>query len=275
VKSYGPNGKIAHLVFDLRGTGESDGVLGDQNYELDLNGIEEWAKERFGRINFGFLGFPTVEEYAKVNIWPLRAGAILESYLYRAASSSVSPSSIIYLSGYGNFSRQDEAFCMAIADAGYDVYGVDPLRYLLHANMKKRIRPDLLAEDMRELIQMLPSHPILIGQPLAAGLALTWAVLVQRVRGVIAIGKAQAGLGPRHIFDNDNPFTFELSRHIPKLAPRPVALVIPKSRRSTATAEELKTLFECSKDPRRLEKVDRMTPEFALDLLKWIEESET
>lgn len=275
VRSYGPRGKIAHLVFDLRGTGESDGIMGDQSYDQDLHAVEEWARERFGAINFGFLGFPTIADFATVNVWPLRAGAVMESYLYRATSPSVNPTAVLYLSSYGNFRRSDEEFCIELAEAGYDVYGFDPLRYLLHANIHARLTPEMLAADMRELIQMLPNMPIVVGQPLAAGLALFWGIEVKRVLGVIAIGQAQAGLGLKHIFANDNPLTFQLSRHIPKMAPRPLALVSPKSGRKVSYEEELQTLMACSQEPHRLEKVDQPTPELIIELLQWIEENQT
>ncbi|MFQ5434305.1 MAG: hypothetical protein ACE5FD_05460, partial [Anaerolineae bacterium] len=67
VKSYGPDSKIAHLVFDLRSTGDSDGMMGDDNFDLDLTAVADWADERFGKINFGFLGFPTIDG-GKVNV---------------------------------------------------------------------------------------------------------------------------------------------------------------------------------------------------------------
>jgi hypothetical protein len=274
VKSYGPNGKYAHLVFDLRGTGESDGILGDQSYDLDLQAIEAWAKERFGSINFGFLGYPTIAEFASVNVWPLRAGAVLESYLYRGASGKAAASTVIYLCAYGNFTQWDEAICVALANAGYDVYGADPLRYLLHANISGRLTPAMMAEDIAEFIQMLPAPPILIGQPLAAGLVLNWASEVDRIPGVIAIGPAQAGLSPKHIFDNDNMLTFQLGRHISRIAPRPVALVVPKSRHQERVEKELGMLYECSQEPRRLEHDVEISADLLLELLKWINENQ-
>jgi hypothetical protein len=274
VKSYGPNGKYAHMVFDLRGTGESDGILGDQNYDLDLQAIEAWAEERFGKINFGFLGFPTLAEFATVNVWPLRAGAVLESYMYKAASGEVASSTVIYLSTYGNFRQWDESVCIALADAGYDVYGMDPLRYLLHANINARLTPAMMADDINELIQMLPAPPILIGQPLAAGLALNWATEVDRIRGVIAVGQAQTGLSLKHIFDNSNIMDFQLSRHIPKIAPRPVALVVPKSRRQKQIEKELTLLYECSQEPHRLEPASEISGELLIELLKWVEQNQ-
>lgn len=275
VASYGSDRRMAHLVFDLRGTGDSEGILGDQNFQLDLSAIEAWAEERFGAINFGFLGFPSTDEFSKVNVWPLRAGAVIESYFYRAASASVAPSTVVYLASYGNFSRKDETNCVALADAGYDVYGVDPLRYLLHANQAGRLSPDALAADMRELIRMLPKMPIVIGRPLASGLALIWGIWLQRVRGVVAIGSAQAGLRPKHIFANDNPFAFQLSRHVQKMAPRPLALVHDKSRGTARSEKELLTLHDCATGPRRLERVSKVTPKLLIELTQWIDQQQS
>jgi hypothetical protein len=271
VASYGTDRRIAHLVFDLRGTGDSEGIQGDQSYELDLVAIKDWADERFGAINFGFLGYPSIEEFAKVNVWPLRAGAVMESYFYRATSASVSSSTILYMATYGSFSRRDEALCVALSEAGYDVYGIDPLRYLLHANQQGRLGPDALVSDMRELIRMLPDMPMLIGQPLSSGLALMWGIGVQRVRGVIAIGPAQAGLRPKHIFANDNPLTFQLSRYIDRLAPRPVSVVFDRSRRKASAEKEMLMLHDCADSPRRLERVDKVTPELLIELARWVD----
>ncbi len=161
-----------------------------------------------------------------------------------------------------------------MADAGYNVFGLDPLRYLLHANINARLTPEMLAKDMRELIQMLPNMPIIVGQPLAAGLALTWAAAVRRIRGVIAIGSAQAGLGLKHIFDLDNPMHLQLGRHISSIAPRPLALVVQRTRQRAIVEKELTSLYESSKEPKRLEKVDALDDELLLDLLHWLEQNQ-
>jgi hypothetical protein len=108
---------------------------------------------------------------------------------------------------------------------------------------------------------------------LAAGLALTWAIHVQAISGVIAIGRAQASLSPRHIFDNDNPLTYQLGRHIPNIAPRPIALVTPGPAKDSAADKELSTLHQCSLAPHRLDQAEVVTPEFILGLLSWIREN--
>jgi hypothetical protein len=269
VRSYGSKRKIAHLVFDLRGTGDSEGVLGDHNFDLDLQAITAWAKERFGRINFGFLGTPTSEN-GRVNLWPLRSGSVMESYYYPATSPALAPPSVLYLSTYGNFSRTDDAVCEALAARGYHIYGLDPLRYLLHACAHHRLSPDDLWADLQVLTQMLPSRPIILGQPLAAGLGIMWASRVQKISGVIAIGRAQAGLSPNHIFHNNNPYTYLLHRYVPDIAPRPFALVMLKGHALGGDEDEMATLSQSSKPPHRLEQTEKLTLEFLHELLRWV-----
>ncbi|MCP4416497.1 MAG: hypothetical protein GY805_07740 [Chloroflexi bacterium] len=269
VKSHGSKRKVAHLVFDLRGTGDSEGVMGDYNFKMDLHAVAEWAKERFGRINFGFLGTPGSEN-GRVHLWPLRAGSVMESYHYPApASGSLMPPTVLYLSTYGNFSRSDDTICTQLSKEGYHVYGLDPLRYLLHASANHRLSPDDLAADLQILIQMLPSKPIIVAQPLAAGLGLMWASRVNKIAGIIAIGRAQAGLSPSHIFHNSNPYTYLLHRHVPEISPRPMALVMLKGNALGGDEDEMATLMQSSNMPNRLEQVDYLSTDLLLELLTW------
>lgn len=272
VQSYGPQGKIAHLAFDLRGTGDSDGVGGDFNFQLDLHAVREWAKERFGRINFGFLGTPT-SEAGHVNLWPLRPGSVMESYYYAPAGKALTPPSILYLSTYSNFTPTDDMLCAQLAKAGYHVYGLDPLRYLLHASNNHRLKPEHLWEDLSILIQMLPTKPVIISQPLASGIGIIWAGGVKKVRGIIAIGRAQAGLTPQHIFQNSNPYTFLLDRYIGNIAHRPIALIMHKKNTLGGSEDEMSSLFHTSKPPHRLERVPEITAEVLLEQLQWILEN--
>ncbi len=273
VNSYGPDGSIAHLVFDLRGTGDSDGLPGNHDFDLDLYAIKEWAKERFGKINFGFLGFP-MSDYGRINMWPLGVGSIMESYYYTAAGDNLTPPTVIYLGSYGNFSRRDDILCTRIADAGYEVHGLDPLRYLLHASVAHRLTPNDIFKDVGDLTQMLPNPPIVIGRPLSAGLALLLAAGVHAIRGVIAIGRAQAGFNPAHIFQNSNPYTYMLHRQIPHIAPRPLALVRHIGHPLGGDKTELNTLFQSSQPPHRLEETEKLSSKFLINLLKWIEENQ-
>lgn len=271
VRSHGAKRKVAHLVFDLRGTGDSEGAMGDQDFKQDLHAITEWAKERFGRINFGFLGTPDSAN-GRVHLWPLRPGSVMESYHY-SATGSLTPPTILYLSTYGSFSRSDDTLCTKLAEAGYEVYGLDPLRYLLHASADHRLSPDDLAADLQILIQMLPNKPILVGQPLAAGLALLWTSRVNKVTGVIAVGRAQAGLSPSHIFHNNNPYTYLLHRHVAEIAPRPLALVMLKGNALGGDEDEMTTLMQSSNMPKRLEQVSSLSLDLLLELLTWVQQS--
>ena len=269
VRSYGARRNVAHLVFDLRGTGDSEGAMGDTDFQQDLHAIAEWAKERFGRISFGFLGTPDSEN-GRVHLWPLRAGSVMESYHY-PATGSLLPPTVLYLSTYGSFSRTDDAICNRLAAAGYHVYGLDPLRYLLHASANHRLKPDDLTADLQILIQMLPSKPIIVGQPLAAGLGLMWASQVNKVAGAIAIGRAQAGLSPSHIFHNNNPYTYLLHRYVAEISPRPMALVLLKGNALGGDEDEMATLMQSSKMPHRFEQVSSLSMDFLLELLTWVQ----
>ena len=270
VDSYGPDGKIAHMVFDLRGTGYSDGEPDDHNFQADLYAVASWAKERFGRINFGFLGTPS-SEYGSVNLWPLSEGTVIETYHYHPPGNFVNPRSILYLSTFGNFSTTDDATCASLADAGYSVFGLDPMRYLLHASAKQPLSPDDLWADIQILTQMLPSAPILVGQPLAAGLAIMWTAGSAEVRGVISIGRAQVGLRPGHIFDNKNPYNFLLHRYTPKITPRPIAYVMNKAHPMGGDEDEFATLYQNSKDPRRVIQTKKLSVGQLTELVAWAE----
>ncbi len=272
VDSYGPNATIAHLVFDLRGTGDSDGAVDDTNFQMDLYAVASWAKERFGRINFGFLGTPK-SEYGRVNLWPLREGAIMETYHYPAPGNKVSPRTVIYLSTYGNFNTTDDAICATLADNGYDVYGLDPLRYLLHASAGHPLTPEHLWADMNLFVQMLTTAPIIVGQPLASGLAIMWAAGVNDIRGTVAIGRAQVGLRPSHIFQNRNPYNFLLHRYTPKISPRPMVYVMNKAQKMGGDEDEFATLYQNTKDPRRLEQVEKLSASHIQEYLEWIDDS--
>jgi len=102
-------------------------------------------------------------------------------------------------------------------------------------------------------------------------LGLMWATLTPAICGVIAIGRAQAGFAPDHVFQNRNPHTFFLPRHVEKIAPRPVVLVQQKGPMGGDT-QRMQALYESCKEPRRWEKVDSVSPEFLLAMLQWITE---
>ncbi|PID84843.1 MAG: hypothetical protein CSA11_04650 [Chloroflexi bacterium] len=271
VKSYGPDGRIAHLVFDLRGTGDSDGNLLVMNFKMDLHAISEWAKERFGsKVNFGFLGTPTLKT-GSVHIWPLRPGAVMETYQFPATSKDIIAPTVIYLSSYGHFGRSDEKICYKLSQAGYTIFGLDPLRYLLHASTKAPLTPEILINDFNLLLQMLPNDPMLIGNPLASGLAMIWASGVERIKGVIAIGRAQSGLQLNHIFDNTHPHTFMLSKKVGNIAPRPLSLIRLENHPMGGHDSTLKSLLASSKEPHRYETAATLTPQLLVKQLKWIQ----
>lgn len=264
---------VAHLVFDLRGTGQSEGQRDDRNFDMDLEGVRLWAAERFGDINFGFLGTPTGSE--QVEQVPIRPGVVMETYHYRPAEGAAAHGSVIYLSTYGNFSRADDARALALAGAGYEVFGVEPLRYLLHASVQSRITPVELWRDMQTYVKQIGGEAWLVGLPVSAGLGLLWAAGVGAIRGVVAIGRTQAAFKAYHIFDTTNPHTFFLGRYVHKIAPRPMALVQVEDHVLGGDHDELAALFQTSMGPRDLTSAQAITPALLLNRLHWLETAQT
>ncbi len=268
VQAYGAEGNMAHLVFDLRGTGESEGD--NQQFEIDLQSIKAWAEERFGsQLNFGFLGAPTLAN-GQVTILPIRAGVVMECYYY--PTTQLNRPTLLYLSSYGNFDRFDDARCAHLAANGYEVYGLDPMRYLLHASMENLLQPPQIQQDLEEICGLLGAEPYVVALPISAGLGLLWAGLSQKVRGVIAIGRAQPAFQAKHIFDHAHPHTFMLTRYTGRIAPRPVVLVWQEGHPLGGDKQEMALLYKSTAEPRRAERTAEVSPQFLLDLLAWMGE---
>lgn len=270
VRALGSKGRVAHMTFDLRGTGNSEGQPKDFNFQRDLEAIRLWAEERFGQISLGFLGRPQGEE--QVDVRPIRPGVVMETYHYGPETADVRPP-LIYLATYGNFSRRDERTCLAIAGAGYDVYALDPLRYLLHASAKERLDPAALRRDLDAFCEQLAEAPLLLGQPVAAGLTLLWASRVEKTVGAIAVGHAQVAFKPRHIFANDNPRTFFIPQHLQGVSRKALALVLVTGHPLGGEREELAAIYETYSGPRRMETTKEVTPHFLMELLDWAEKA--
>ena len=267
-------GKAAHLVFDLRGTGDSDGQLGDRHFNRDFEGIQIWATERFGKIDIVFMGQP--DGHGSAILLPIRPGVILEYYHYpvnpeadNRGNRSHPP--ILYISTPGNFSMVDDELCQRLARAGYEVFAIDPLRYLLHASGKNRLKPADQWTDLNVFCKSIPEPPVLIGQPLGAGLALLWACGLEKIQGVIAIGKAQAAFDPWHIFENDNPHIYFINRYLYKLAPNPAVFVMIEDHELGGDPRQIAAFYATTSHPRLAEKVKEVSPRFLLKMLAWIE----
>lgn len=270
VESLGADGHVAHLVFDLRGTGESEGVAGDFNFNADLRAVRLWAAERFGDISVGFLGRSHGEE--QVDVRPIRPGVVMELYRYHPPTPTESATPLLYLATYGAFTSSDEAACRTLAQAGYEVMAMDPLRYLLHAAARNRLTVPDLWQDLQNLCDQIPENPLLLGQPVAAGLALLWASGVESIRGVITLGQAQRAFRPSHIFANQNPHTFFLGRYVHKITPRPVVLIRQTSHRLGGNHDELTALHQVSGPPRRFIEVEQATEDLLLQQLSWLKQ---
>jgi hypothetical protein len=193
----------------------------------------------------------------------------MEMYHFRAKDTAESPP-LFYFSTFGAFSARDEATCHVLARSGYDVMAMDPLRYLLHASAQGRLSARDLWDDAQNICDQIQARPLILGQPVGAGLALLWASGVESFRGVLALGLAQRAFRPSHIFANDNPHTFFLARQVHKITPRPVAYVRESAHPLGGSRDELAALHQTSGTPRRLEEVERATDALLLDLLDWL-----
>lgn len=264
--------KAGHLVFDLRGTGDSDGTLGDKNFDRDLEGIKIWAAERFGNIDIVFQGQPY--GHGSATVFPISPGVILEYYHYPVdpeGSNETHHPPLLYIATPGNFNLVDDELCVRLARAGYEVYAMDPLRYLLHASSKKRLKATDQWSDLDKFLDTFPEAPILLGQPLGAGLALLWACGLERTQGVIAIGKAQEVFDSWHIFKNDNPHSYFINRHLYRLAPRPAAFIMIEDNEMGGDPREIAALFATTSHPRLADKTKEVSPRFLLKILAWME----
>ena len=265
VEAFGRHNQTAHLVFDLRGTGESEGSFRNQEYEEDLKGILLWAEERFGEIKVTFMGLP-LSESSQVSLLPLRPGVVMETY--RFPTVGIDPPRLIYMSRYGNFGLRDEKMCMALQAAGYEVYGMDPFRYLLHASASELLTAETASTDLQMFMQFLDRPPLIMAQPVSAGLALLWAASSESVRGVLGMGRFQAGLKPPHIFDQAQKQGFQLQHIVGRIAPRPVAIIGP----ANSDGDEASSLYSFLAEPRRLERAQLLSSDYLLSLLRWLEE---
>ena len=266
VNSYGPDGKIAHLVFDLRNTGESDPTE-QMDFEIDLRSIKAWADERFGsEINFGFLGSPTLAN-GRVTMLPIGPGVVMETYYYPSTNSN--NETVIYLSSYGDFGVLDDARCATLAMQGYEVYGLDPMRYLLHGSVNGLIKPEDLRQDLEEVCNLINANPYMIAMPIAAGLGMVWTGLVQRVKGLVSVGLATPSFKAKHIFNLSNPRLFALPRYVSQISPRPLTLVWHEGSSIGGDKREFAVFFKSSSEPRRVERTNDVSPQFLMNMLEW------
>ena len=258
--------RTVNLTFDLRGSGESDGAPSDEGFKIDLHSAHEWAKERFGpKVAFRPFGFPDLGQANHLITLPLRPGVLAELYRYNPPGQS--KANVLYFSRYTNFAREDDALCRAVAGDGYTVYGGDLMRYLLLA---APLSLEALWADGAILAKMLGRPLCLVARSFAAGPALIMAAGVKVISGVIVTGPAQEGLAPRHIFSQENPAHFMLSRQITKLPPRPLIFLWDRSESGHLSPDGLKSMHNLVEGPRLWGIVPQINAGILLHALGWL-----
>jgi len=142
---------------------------------------------------------------------------------------------------------------------------------MLHASSQSLLTPELLQQDFQMLTQMLNTDPIILAQPLAAGLAMLCTAVVENIKGLVAIGKSQAGLTARHIFDTSDPHQFALPQYLPRIAPRPIAMVQRQGHALGGDTKRIAALYQASRAPNRIERTTNPDAAFLLELIRWVE----
>lgn len=256
-----------NLTFDLRGTGQSDGMPSPEGFAIDLHSIDEWARERFGpKINIQHFGFPEMGGANRLITMPLRAGVMMEMYRYHP-SDGEGKASVLYFSHYNDFSRDDDAICREMADKGFIVYGVDLMRYLLLAGS---IEVDALWEDSAILASQLDPPLYVIGRAFAAGPALLMAAGTQAVRGVILTGPAQEGLAAKHLFSPQDASRLALTQQVQKFSPRPAIFLWNQAESDKLDPASLKAVHDAADDPRLWAVVKDVDTAILLNALGWL-----
>ena len=266
IAAAGASVRMVNLTFDLRGSGESDGTPGDEGFEIDIHSVHEWAKERFGPdVVFRALGFPDLGRANRLIALPLRPGVVAE--LYRYNPDDESKGRVLYLSTYGDFGREDDALCRALADADYTVYGGDLMRYLLLAGP---LTPEALLGDGAALGTLIGQPFFLIARAIAAGPALVIAAGVPAVGGVIVTGPAQVGLAAPHLFSQDDPAKLDLTHLVTGLSPRPAVYLWNRAEAGRTTADALKEIYNQTGKPSLWGAVREINASILLNALGWV-----
>jgi len=262
----GTGSRSVNLVFDLRGSGESDGVPSDEGFEIDIGSAREWAKERFGsQVEIRQLGFPDLGEADRLAVLPLRSGVMAELYCYDPDKEG--ETRVLYFSGYTGFGRDDDALCRAIAQGGYTVYGGNLMRYLL---MAAPLTLETLWDDGTELAAQIGRPLYLIARAFAAGPGLAMAIGVQSIDGVIATGPAQEGLAALNLFSQENPARLMLTRQIRKLAPRPSVFLWNREEAGNLLPGGLRRIYDLGEKPHLWGVVSQITAPILLNALDWL-----
>ena len=102
-------------------------------------------------------------------------------------------------------------------------------------------------------------------------MSLLWASGSENILGVIAIGSAQLAFKPHHIFRNDNPHTYFLSRYVHKIGPRPISFIFLQGHPLGGDRDEMAALYQTASGSREIKQVAEITPDFLLQQLSWLQ----
>ncbi len=264
--ALGAKSGTVNLAFDLRGSGESDGMPSDEGFQIDVRSVRAWARERFGPgAIFRALGFPDLGQADRLVPLPVRPGVLAE--LYRYNPDAVSQGRVLYLSQYADFSRADDALCRSLADLNFTVHGADLMRYLLPASP---VTLEAFWSDGQMLAMQIGRPFFVVARAFAAGPALALAAGVPSIAGVIVTGPAQAGLEPSHLFSEGDRVRLQLADLVAQISPRPMVFLWNRAEAGGVSSDGLKGVYERAGKPSLWGVVPQLDASMLANALNWL-----
>jgi len=221
-------------------------------------------------------------------------GKPVDLYLAPAPSSAPKRSVVLFAPGDGGWRGVAVDFARQIASWGYDVYGLDTRQYLSVFTGETTLTETDIIGDIDRIARSAAAGRgvILAGWSAGAGLMVLAASGKKRsYHGVVTMGLADTNVMGWRFKDNlsyitgrlpDEP-TFSGLRHIPRVAPLPLAM-IQSSRDEYVPVEEARKLFAAAGEPKRFvlvearnHRFDGNQPEFFRQLramIEWVNSTE-
>ncbi|MCC6362282.1 MAG: alpha/beta hydrolase [Bryobacterales bacterium] len=221
-------------------------------------------------------------------------GKAVDLYLVSAPPSTSKRPVVLFAPGDGGWRGAAIDFARQIASWGYDVIGLDTRQYLSTFTGETTLtETDIIGDIGRIARSLAPGRSVtLAGWSAGAGLmVLAASGEKQLYHGVVTMGLADTNVMGWRLKDNlsyltgrlpDEP-TFSGLRHIPRVAPLPLAM-IQSSRDEYVPVEEARRLFAAAGEPKRFVLVEAKNhrfegnqPEFFRQLramIEWVNTTE-
>ncbi len=202
-------------------------------------------------------------------------GVVQDLYHYDAAGTRAL-GKVLYLPGDGGWRGLAITIAEKVAEAGYEVYGLDTNRYLSGFTGTTTLTEEQVSADMRTIAESIRGNDalpvIFMGWSEGAGLGVLAVAPEENkrvFRGLLAIGLPKAAILGWRWADNiswivkkmPNEPTFQTGPYLPKIAPLPL-MVIQSSSDEWLSTDGAKDLFAAAREPKRLAIVEARSHRF-------------